>query len=215
MSSGTSSTPAEYLSVHTIRCLTSDFHVQRSRSGTDALRIHRAFFSGVASATSSIHANLKGEHIDDTPLRKREHHSPSRSIVTEGASSVDHKGLSLIVPDDEVTAVASPNAITSNLEAYVQGVVKTRERDRDIIGARRIGALWTGHLAGTEWASHGKGRRFRDGLRRRTHSISKDQDEGAESSPPSATTGKPSTSLNGVVRRTGSVIIGGLGGLVS
>lgn len=216
VSSGHSSTQTECLSVATIRTLIADFHAQRSRSGTDALKIHRAFFSGVASATSSIHANLKGGSIDDTPLRKREHHSPSRSnTLIESTGSADYKGLSLIVPDDEVVTVASPNAITSNLDAYIQGVVKTREKDRDVIGARRIGALWTGHLAGTEWASPGKGRRFRDGLRRRTRSVSRDFDDGAESSPPSATTGRAGPSLNGVVRRTGSVLIGGLNGLVS
>jgi hypothetical protein len=203
-----------FLSVASIRALTVDFHTHRFRSGTDPLQVHRRFFSGVASATSSISANLKVGHLDDTPLRKREHHSPSRSnaLTENGHPSGDGSsgnGLNLILPDDEVGSVASPNAITSNLESYIHGILKTREKDRDIIGARRIGALWSGHLAGAEWENGGK-RRFGN-LRRRTHSISKDAEEGTESSPPSASAGGV---LHGV-RRTGSVLIGGLGGLVS
>lgn len=170
--------------------------------------MHRFLFSGVASATSSISANLKGGHIDDTPLRKREYLSRVRA-EPDGDTS---RGLALIVPDDELSPTASPNVITSNLEAYLNGILKTREKDWDVLGARRIGWLWSDHTSGTE----SKGRNFvRDVVRRRTQSRDFGHGyhgpiEDSDDSPPG-----PLGPLNGVVRRTGSVLIGGLNGLVS
>jgi hypothetical protein len=106
-------------------------------------------FSGVASATSSIQANLKGGAAEDTPIRKREHHlyythnnQSSRSIVDEQPES----GIKMIIPEGEVGPVAPPDVITSDLDAYTKGILKSREKDWDVMGARRIAGLWNGQV---------------------------------------------------------------------
>jgi len=129
---------AQYLTVSSIRHLNSHYLAERTRS-PDALKVHRFLFSGVASATSSLHANLKGSGHEDTPLRKREHHLRNR--LEDGSND---SGLALVVPPGEIGSFAPPDVMTSDLEAYTKGILKTREKDWDLMGVRRIAALWSG-----------------------------------------------------------------------
>ena len=145
--------------------------------------------SGVAAATSSLHANLKGVGQDDTPLRKREHHLRNR--MEDGSHD---SGLNLVVPIGQVGSTAPPDIITSDLEAYTKGILKTRERDLDIMGARRISSLWSGAND-----SHAKGFRGKGVLRRRHDSID-ETDEGGRMGP-----------LGKIGEKTGLAIKGGLG----
>lgn len=138
----------------------------------DALKVHRFLFSGVASATSSIHANLKGGGLDDTPLRKREHHH-LRNRLEDGSSE---SGFGLIVPAGEVGVYAPPDVMTSDLEAYTKGILKSREKDWDVMGARRIGALWSGQTELRYRRSH-RGLNGRV-LRRRNESVDEVMEDG-------------------------------------
>jgi hypothetical protein len=155
-----------------IRQLHTFYLNERTRS-PDALKVHRFLFSGVASATSSIHANLKGGGLDDTPLRKREHHH-GRNRLDESASD---SGLNLIVPEGQIGSVAPPDVVTSDLEAYTKGILKSREKDWDVMGARRMGALWSGQTELRYRRSH-KGLNGRV-LRRRQESVEDEEPRGA------------------------------------
>jgi hypothetical protein len=184
---------ADFLTVSSIRHLNQHYLNERTRS-PDALKVHRFLLSGVASATSSIHANLKGGNQEDTPLRKREHHLRAR--LEDGSSD---SGLGLIVPAGEVGVYAPPDVITSDLEAYTKGILKSREKDLDVMGARRIAALWSGQTDLTHRRSQ---RRLNGGvLRRRTETIDEigDGEHG-----PRGTFGK-------MTAVTGNAIRGGLG----
>ncbi|WVQ98166.1 hypothetical protein IAU59_005288 [Kwoniella sp. CBS 9459] len=149
---GTAPTQAKFISVSTIRSLQQHFLSERTRHPTDALRVHKLLFSGVAHATSSISANLKGGTTEDTPIRKREHHLRYRGDEDDGKDSMvngyqGESGVDLIVPEGDVGPVASPDIITTDLEAYIKGILKSREKDWDIMGARRVAELWNGSVA--------------------------------------------------------------------
>ena len=91
---------------------------------------------------SSISANLKGSAAEDRPLHKREHHLRHR--IEDGESDT---GVSMIIPEGEIGAVAPPDVVTTDLEAYIKGIINSREKDWDVIGARRVAVLWNGSLA--------------------------------------------------------------------
>ena len=54
--------------------------------------------------------------------------------------------MKLITPDHEVGSTAPPDVITTNLEAYTNGIKKCREKDWIDMGAKKIGDLWKGNL---------------------------------------------------------------------
>ena len=184
---------AEYLTVSAVRHLNSHYLAQRTRS-PDALKVHRFLFSGVASATSSLHANLKGSGHEDTPLRKREHHLRNR--LEDGSSD---SGLALIVPAGEIGTFAPPDVMTSDLEAYTKGILKTREKDWDLMGARRIAALWSGL---TDSHTGRSSRRHTGVLRKRSQSA--DTETATEEGGAKGAFGKMTT-------KTGQAIKDGLG----
>lgn len=112
----------------------------------------------MASATSSLHANLKGGAAEEAPVRKREHHlrfrhdngsHEAQDAIRRGSHSTNgepESGLGMIIQPGEITSVAPPDIITSDLEAYTKGILKSREKDWDVMGARRIAGLWSGHF---------------------------------------------------------------------
>jgi hypothetical protein len=109
--------------------------------------------------------------------------------------------MSLIVPDEEVGSSASPDIITTNLDAYIKGVAKIREKEWDTIGSRRIGELWNGKI----WEGEGK-KRHLNLLGRRSGSKSAtvdnyDENEGERGKKP----------LKDITARTGQVIKDGFG----
>ncbi|OCF33863.1 hypothetical protein I316_04575 [Kwoniella heveanensis BCC8398] len=149
---GTPINQTKSVSVSSIRSLHQHYLSERTRHPTDALRVHKLLFSGVAHATSSISANLKGGATEDTPIRKREHHlryrgdeDDSRDTLSNGYQG--ESGVDLIVPEGEVGPVAPPDVITTDLEAYIKGILRSREKDWDIMGARRVAELWNGTVA--------------------------------------------------------------------
>ncbi|KAK6903592.1 hypothetical protein I203_107097 [Kwoniella mangroviensis CBS 8507] len=131
-----------YLTIHSIRSLAQHYLADRTRHPGDALKVHKLLFNGVAQATSSISANLKGGTTEDTPIRKREHH-----LRFKGDDENDGEGVGLIIPEGEVGPVAPPDVITTDLEAYIKGILRSREKDWDIMGARRVAELWNGTVA--------------------------------------------------------------------
>lgn len=184
----------EYLTVPSIRALNAHYLNERTRS-PDALKMPRLLLSGVASATSTLHANLKGGGQEDTPLRKREHHH----FRTRPEELPSDSGFNLIVPAGEAGVYAPPDIITSDLEAYTRGILKSREKDWDVMGARRIGALWSGQTELGKSKSH---RRLNGGvLRKKTHEP--EADDGDEGSTRGA--------LGKISEKTGLAIKGGLG----
>ncbi|WRT64661.1 uncharacterized protein IL334_001595 [Kwoniella shivajii] len=132
----------QFLTIPSIRSLTQHYLADRTRHHGDGLKVHRMLFNGVAQATSSLSANLKGGTAEDTPIRKREHH-----LRFKGDEDDAGEGVGLIVPEGEVGPVAPPDVITTDLEAYIKGVLRSREKDWDIMGARRVAELWNGTLA--------------------------------------------------------------------
>ncbi|KAL1407262.1 hypothetical protein Q8F55_006680 [Vanrija albida] len=187
-----------YLSVSTIRKVGECYVDARKTHATDALKVHKFLLSGVASATSTLSAGLKGGNNDDsTPLRKREQHLRFRG---EGDAEC---GLGLIVPDNQVGPAAAPDVITSDLDAYTKGILKTREKDWDTMGARRIAELWSGalvHEAGEVGRHHS---RLRGAFTRRGWSA---RDESEEDAP-----GAIGATFKGMTTRTGAALKGGFG----
>jgi hypothetical protein len=129
---------SQFLDVHSIRTLNKAYLARRSKYPSDWLSVHHSVLSGVVHATSSLSANLKGGNAEDGPLRRREHR-PDISTDT-------HAGIHLIVPDDEVGSSAAPDVITTNLEAYTSGIKRSKEKDWEQMGAKRIGDLWKGNI---------------------------------------------------------------------
>lgn len=117
--------------------------------------------SGVASATSSISNNLKGGASDDlsTPLRKREQH------MIFGADDGGESGLGMIVPEapPDTNAVSAPDTITSDIDAYHRLLLKSKEKEWDVMGARPIAELFKGQAP--ERAMDGEADRYYDPLR--------------------------------------------------
>lgn len=138
--------PSPYLSVGGLRQLKSNYLGERRGHVADAFKVPRVLLSGVASAASGVHATLKGGTEDSTPLRKREQHLRFND---------DNSGVEMIVPEGEVGPVAAPDVITTGLEPYVKGVLTSREKDWDVMGARHVAELWNGTVA--ECATSGRG----------------------------------------------------------
>jgi hypothetical protein len=204
ISIGRAHSKAQYLTVSSVRALNAHFMSERIRSPGDALKVPRFLLSGVASAASSVHANLKGGGAEDTPLRKREHHAHFLDHASD-----DESGVGLIIPDEEVGSFASPNAITTNLEAYISGVLKSREKDWDTVGARRVAQLWNGHVVSDALKKQRSGKLRHDvrPLRKRTTS----RDVGVETADGSDTGGGGARgALKEMTVRTGQVLKGGL-----
>ncbi|WVQ75907.1 hypothetical protein IAR50_005542 [Cryptococcus sp. DSM 104548] len=129
--------PSPFLTVPSVRALFQHYLEDRRHTG-DALRVQR-LFSEVAHTASSLSANLKGVG-EDTSLRRREHHLRHRMDEQDLWDS----GVLLIIPEGDVGSVAPPDVITSDLEAYIKGVLRSREKDWDVMGARRLAELWNG-----------------------------------------------------------------------
>ncbi len=53
----------------------------------------------------------------------------------------------MIIADGNFGTVAPPDVVTTDLEAYTKGVLKSREKDWDVMGARRVADLWSGNVA--------------------------------------------------------------------
>lgn len=193
---------SDCLTVAGLRQLNSVYVDGRRGHPTDALKVHRLLISGVANATSTLSANLKGGASEETPtpLRKREKHM---KFAEEGDS-----GLDMIVPDSGVGSVAGPDIITVDLEAYVKGILKSRERDWDVIGARRVAELWNGHVAegnGHHHHHHHRGRFFR-----RRHAKEDQGDEGVGAAAIGAFKGM-TKGVQNKTAKTGQAVKGALG----
>ncbi|GMK54371.1 hypothetical protein CspeluHIS016_0109570 [Cutaneotrichosporon spelunceum] len=129
-----------FLSVQAIRHLNSCYVGGRKSHASDAFKVHRLLISGVGSVASGVQSVVKGgaTNDDNLPARKREQH-----IRYTGRE--EDSGVSMIVRSDG--SATAPDVITSDLDAYVKGVLKSREKDWDIMGARRIAVLWSGRVA--------------------------------------------------------------------
>ncbi|KAL7419395.1 hypothetical protein Q5752_006233 [Cryptotrichosporon argae] len=175
----------------------SGHYVAERKGHPDPLKVHRLLLSGVASATSTLSANLKGG-ADDTPLRKREH-LRRHDVETRDYAS----GLELIVADADVGVVAPPDIITTDLEAYTRGVLKSKEKEWDVMGARRIAALWSGHPGGGLHL-HGQGFRTRrlEALGRRRPTVIDEDDDGE---------GRARHAFKGMTAKTGQALRDGFG----
>ena len=79
--------------------------------------------------------------------------------------------MRLITPDANLGSTAGPDVITTNLEAYTNGIKSMKEKTWDDLGARRIGNLWKGNLGEQE------GKRGFGGLISRKNTI---KDDGTE-----------------------------------
>jgi hypothetical protein len=165
-----------YLDVDSIRSLNKAYLVRRTKS---PFSVHHSVLSGVAHATSSISANLKGNSHEDGPLRRREQR-PDLS------SSTGESGLKLISPDHDVGNSAPPDVITTNLEAYTNGIKKSREKDWIEMGAKKIGDLWKGNLGVEEKKGFGV---FRKGTIKE-EGTEEDSDDGGRTRGALAKTGK-------------------------
>lgn len=185
---------SQYLSVQGIRALNSCYVVERRGHASDALKVHRLLFSGVGSVASGVSAVVKGGGNDDsTPARKREQH-----IRFKGRE--EDCGLGIIEPS--VGGAAAPDAITSDLEAYVKGVLKSREKDWDVMGARRVAELWNGRVADDESnRSHSRLRVFS----RRNHQPQADEDDDVSFN--------PGTSAIGTIRGAAGAATGAIKGI--
>ncbi|TXT11833.1 uncharacterized protein COLE_02243 [Cutaneotrichosporon oleaginosum] len=141
-----------FLSVQAIRQLNGSYVVERKGHASDALKVHRLLLSGVGSVASGVQSVVKGGGANDEglPARKREQH-----IRFTGRD--EDSGISMIVPSG--AGAAAPDVITSDLEAYVKGVLKSREKDWDIMGARRVAELWSGRI--DDGRAHSRLRVFR------------------------------------------------------
>ncbi|ORX33965.1 hypothetical protein BD324DRAFT_653662 [Kockovaella imperatae] len=187
-----------FLSVHSVRRLTNDYLGYRTRH-PDAFKVPRLLVSGVTAATSSITANLKGA-AEDAPLRKREHHM--RSLDDADTES----GLCLIIPEGEVGTVAPPDIITTDLDAYIKCILKSRQKEWDVMGARRVAWLWSGDIDLRRKPSNRLERVM--GIRSTKQDPTK-SDDGSESA--TGGTGGPRAAFDKVTAVTGHVLKGGLG----
>jgi len=108
----------------------------------------------------------------------------------------------MIIPEGEAGPVAPPDVMTSDLEAYTRGILKSREKDWDIMGARRIAGLWNGQVdlgkrRGSRHGSLGKG--DKGILRKKASSVYDEGDNGTRGA------------FERVTARTGQAIKGGFG----
>ncbi|EIW71183.1 hypothetical protein TREMEDRAFT_71084 [Tremella mesenterica DSM 1558] len=185
---GRTSNNPRYLSVSAIRHLRTQYHNERTRP-TDAFKAPLNFLSGVAHATSSLSANLKGQ--DDLSLRRREHR------VRSPDDDERLGGMQLIVPEGQVGHSAPPDVITTDLEAYTRSLIKTKEKDWGLLGARRIAELWNGSFTEHD---HKKRNGFDRVFRQRQASKLISDDDGETSG------GGTRGALKGLSNRTGQAI---------
>ncbi|OWZ33295.1 hypothetical protein C356_05394 [Cryptococcus neoformans c45] len=136
-----SGTDSPFFSVPSIRALSQHYLSDRLHKG-DHLRVQR-LLTGVAQTASNLSANLKGGGGEETSLRWREHHLHHRLDEQE----LEDPGTVMIIPDDEIGSIAPPDAITTHLEAYIKCILKSKEKEWDVMGARRIAELWNGSVA--------------------------------------------------------------------
>lgn len=195
---GHASHGTDYLTIPLLRTLSADFAASRARSPTDALKVHRLFLSGVAQATSAVSAIKSGSN-DDGPLRKREYFNST--LAEELATSAT--GVSLIIPDDEVGNVASPNIITSNLDAMVQ-LLKSKEKEVEQLGAKHLSWLWSGKVGGQDLLVKRLTKNYGAKKTRQPTLLVPDGDESA---------GGGNRGALGAVRRTGTALKDGVGRL--
>lgn len=134
-------TDSPFFSVPSIRALAQYYLSDRLHKG-DHLRVQR-LLTGVAQTASHLSANLKGGGGEETSLRWREHHHRHRLDEQQ----LEDPGMVMIIPDDEIGSIAPPDAITTHLEAYIKCILKSKEKEWDVMGARRIAELWNGSLA--------------------------------------------------------------------
>ncbi|KAL0243554.1 hypothetical protein I308_105520 [Cryptococcus tetragattii IND107] len=180
----------------------------------DHLRVQR-LLTGVAQTASHLSANLKGGGGEETSLRWREHQHRHRLDEQQ----LEDPGMVMIIPDDEIGSIAPPDAITTHLEAYIKCILKSKEKEWDVMGARRIAELWNGSLAdsvegrrkrrGTLTLSLGRGgsrERGKGVLRKRTSSRDDTmrEEEGREE-------GDLRGTIKEISERAGQALRGGMG----
>ena len=112
--------------------------------------------------------------------------------------------MSLIIPEGEVGPVAPPDIITTDLDAYIKGIIKSREKDWDIMGARRIAHLWSGEVGLKRKPSNKLDRAM---MRMRSNSRDVYKSDDGDESPSAGHRG----AFGKVTAKTGQVIKGGLG----
>lgn len=134
-------TDSPFFSVPSVRALAQYYLSDRLHKG-DHLRVQR-LLTGVAQTASHLSANLKGGGGEETSLRWREHQHRHRLDEQQ----LEDPGMVMIIPDDEIGSIAPPDAITTHLEAYIKCILKSKEKEWDVMGARRIAELWNGSLA--------------------------------------------------------------------
>ena len=136
--------PHRHITVPLLRALASDFNTARARSSTDPLKVPRLIKATVANAASAIHFG----NSDDGPLRKREylwdeHDDDDDEYRRRYGHGAADGGADLI---HSTGSIAAPNVITANLDAYIQGILRTSHKDQPELGARRIWVLWSGDV---------------------------------------------------------------------
>lgn len=189
---------SEYVDVPGIRALNQVYRMRRGVRG-DWTSVPHSLASGVAHATSSLAANLKGGLAEDGPLRRRE----LRPDLSASTSADKGSGRSLIVMGD-LGGVTPPDVITDDLELYTRTVMRTKEKDQNLLGARRVGDLWRGAIFEME------GKRGLGGFLGRKNTVKdggtdEDSDEGGRPMRGLARTGQAIKGLVGSVslRRSG------------
>lgn len=131
---------ARFVDIPGIKALNKVYRARRARLPSDWANVPHTLVSGVAHATSSLSANLKGGAAEEGPLRRREYRPDLF------ASPLGGGGMGLITPDADLGGIAPPDILTTNLDAYTKGIQRTKEKDWVLLGARRIGDLWKGTL---------------------------------------------------------------------
>lgn len=154
--------------------------------------------SNVKHATSTFTAGLKGGGIEDGPLGKREAHpdlSIGVGVAGAGTDGKSSSGVGLITSDTDFANSAPPDVIMTDLVMYTRTIMKSKEKDQILMGAKRIGDLWKGHVFEQE-----KKRHFGDSLWRsgtiREDATDEDTDDGAKAVGALARTGQ---ALKGLV----------------
>lgn len=131
---------SRYVDISGIKALNKVYRARRARLPSDWSNVPHTLVSGVAHATSSLSANLKGGAAEDGPLRRREYRPDLSSSPLGGG------GMGLITPDADLGGIAPPDVLTTNLDAYTKCILRTKEKDWTVLGAKRVGDLWKGTL---------------------------------------------------------------------
>jgi hypothetical protein len=83
--------------------------------------------------------------------------------------------MKLITPDSDIGSIAGPDVITTNLEAYTNGIKSMKEKTWEDMGAKKIGNLWKGKV--NSGVGEYEGKRGFGGLISRKNTI---KDDGTE-----------------------------------